>query len=121
MESEPDRWTSRLIPEFVRVRGQSMTMVVLVLALVLLLQTAIAYSATYGRLGDMTATIAEQPILGVWVAIRAILIILVFVLWIMNRKLMLFKTIIGSCCFHSELPPFRAMRPGSRDTPTTCL
>ena len=71
-----------------------MTMVVLVLVLIWTLQTAIAYSATYGRLDAVSATLAEQPWTGAWIALRAAVILAAIVLWVLNRRRNLFRVII---------------------------
>lgn len=71
-----------------------MTMVVLVLVIILLLQTIITYSSTYGRLGNLNATVAEQPLFNVWLGLRVLAIGVVIVLWILNRQRALFTAVI---------------------------
>ncbi len=71
-----------------------MTVVVLVLVLIWVLQTLIAYSAIFGRLGNISAALVEQPWSGAWLGLRAAVILAAIVLWIMNRRRALFKTII---------------------------
>lgn len=77
----------------VKKRSLSLTMVVLVLLVILLMQSAISYSTTFGRLDSLTTETRRSLATG-WSVFRAVLIMAIVILWIINRKKALFKAII---------------------------
>ncbi len=78
-----------------RSRSFSHTMVVLVLLTVALLQSTISYSLSFGRLGALIPNPAQLPAQIGSFALRAILMVIVLVLWALNRKRRLFQAIIA--------------------------
>jgi len=68
-------------------------MVVIVLVLILLLQSAISYSTTFGRL-DILATHVRRGLATGWIILRVVMIAVIIGLAILNRKKSLFKAII---------------------------
>jgi hypothetical protein len=68
-------------------------MVVIVLVLILLLQSAISYSTTFGRL-DILATHVRRGLATGWIILRVAMIAVIIGLAILNRKKSLFKAII---------------------------
>ncbi len=78
-----------------RSRSLSHTMVVLVLLTVALLQSMISYSLSFGRLGALIPDPAQLPAQIGSFALRAILMVIVLVLWALNRKRRLFQAIIA--------------------------
>lgn len=77
----------------VKKRTLSLTMVVLVLLVILLMQSAISYSTTFGRLDSLTTETRRSLATG-WSVFRAVLIMAIVILWIINRKKALLKAII---------------------------
>jgi hypothetical protein len=77
----------------VKKRTLSLTMVVLVLLAILLMQSAISYSTTFGRLDSLTTETRRSLATG-WSVFRAVLIMAIVILWIINRKKALLKAII---------------------------
>jgi hypothetical protein len=74
-------------------RSPSLSMVVLVLLVILLMQSAISYSTTFGRLDSLTTDIRRGLATG-WLVFRGAMILVIIALWILNRKKQLFKAII---------------------------
>jgi len=74
-------------------RSLSLSTVVLVLLVILLMQSAISYSTTFGRLDSLTTGVRRNLATG-WLGLRAALILVMAGLWIMDRKTALFKAII---------------------------
>jgi len=68
-------------------------MVVLVLLIILVMQSAISYSTTFGRLDSLTTDLRGGLATG-WLVLRAVMIFIVIALWLFNRKKQLFKVII---------------------------
>lgn len=68
-------------------------MVVLVLLVIMLMQSEISYSTTFGRLDSLTTDMRSGFASG-WFVLRAVLILAIIVMWILNRKKALFKAII---------------------------
>lgn len=68
-------------------------MVVLVLLIILLLQSAISYSTTFGRLDSLTTDTRRALSTG-WLAFRGVMMLVIITLLILNRKKQLFKVII---------------------------
>jgi len=79
-----------------RNRSFSTSMVVLVLLLILLVQGSISYSISFGRLDSFISGLNHSLASTAWLALRGILIASVVLLWILNRKLALFRAIILS-------------------------
>ena len=79
---------------FIRHRSTSLSMVVLVLVLTASLQGGISYTISFGKLNSLIPWLNRGvlPMLGILV--RSILIVIVVVLWVLNRRQQLFKAII---------------------------
>jgi hypothetical protein len=82
-----------------RGRSSSTTLVVLVLLIIALLQSMISYSLSFGRLGALIPDMAQVPAQIGSLAVRAILMAIVLVLWALNRKIRLFQAIIAFNAF----------------------
>ena len=82
------------MPNFILSRGRSMSMVVLVLLLIMVLQGSISYSTTFGRLEGYIANLNNKPVLTGWFVLRILIMVAILVLWFLNRKRDLFRTII---------------------------
>jgi hypothetical protein len=80
--------------ETLRKRSYSTSMVVLVLLFILLVQGSISYSISFGRLDSFIPGINHSLVSSVWLALRCFLITAMILLWVLNRKLALFRTII---------------------------
>jgi hypothetical protein len=74
-------------------RSPSLSMVVLVMMVILLMQSAISYSTTFGRLDSLTTDMRRGLSTG-WLVLRGLVILVIIALWILNRKKVLFKAII---------------------------
>ena len=79
---------------FIKTRTSSLSMVVLVLILILLLQGSISYSMTFGRLDQYIPGLRYGVLPSTWLGLRIALLTCVVVLWVMDRKRWLFRTII---------------------------
>lgn len=67
-------------------------MVVLVLGITLVFQASISYSTTFSRLTNFEAESSWfSPI---WILVRVLVYITIFMLWLLNKKLHLFRAII---------------------------
>jgi hypothetical protein len=78
-----------------RARPSSSAMVVLVLAATVALQSSITYTLTFGPLDAfMAADLKDSPVAGLWLGLRAALIVLLVALWGLGRKRLLFRTMI---------------------------
>lgn len=81
--------------EFLRRRSLSLTTVILVLLLIAVLQTSISYSITFGPLDTfIPISIRRSTLSEIWLTLRSLLILALFVLWALNRQRTLFKAII---------------------------
>jgi hypothetical protein len=80
--------------EILRKRSFSTSMVVLVLLFILLVQGSISYSISFGRLDSFIPGTNHSLVSSVWLALRGFLIAATILLWVLNRKLALFRTII---------------------------
>lgn len=69
-------------------------MVVLVLLIILLLQGSISYSTMFGRLDPFVTALHSRMLAAGWLGFRIGLFGAIIVLWSLNRKRLLFKTII---------------------------
>ncbi len=80
--------------KFIRNRSASLSMVVLVLFIIGFLQGSISYSIAFGKLDNILPWMNQGilPVLAFFV--RGSLLLMVLVLWIMNRKQLLFTVII---------------------------
>jgi hypothetical protein len=79
---------------FIRIRSSSLLTVVLLLLLILLLQGAISYSTTFGILDKFISAYQYTILSSAWLVIRLTLMLLVISLWILNKKRLLFRSII---------------------------
>jgi len=82
------------MPDFFRTRGASLSMVVFVLLIIVLLQGSISYSTTFGAMSRFIPGMEDSPIAGGWIGLRAILIAVALLLWLLTRKRHLFRAII---------------------------
>ena len=80
---------------FLRARGRSEAVVVLVMFLVALLQAGISYSVGQGPLRKFHSS-AFLVLAAALYAIRIALLLLLVLLWVLNRKRALFRTIIAA-------------------------
>ncbi len=82
---------------FIRQRGASLSMVVLVLLGTLLMQGAISYSTTFGRLDAFIRVpgVSHGLLPTAWLIARAAAMTLVVGLWLLDRKSHLFKAMIA--------------------------
>jgi hypothetical protein len=80
--------------DFIRNRSTSLSMVVLVLCIIAFLQGSISYTISYGRLDNLVSWLEHGfwPTLGI--VVRGVLILVVTLYWILNRRQQLFKMII---------------------------
>lgn len=69
-------------------------MVVLVLFSILVLQGSISYSMTFGRLDLFIPGMRHGILPTAWLGLRVALLVCVVILWLLNRKEWLFRTII---------------------------
>jgi hypothetical protein len=80
--------------KFIHDRSTSLSTVVLVLFIIGVLQGGISYSISYGKLDSLIAWMEH----GFWPTlaniVRLLLLVILLALWLLNRKLVLFKTII---------------------------
>lgn len=81
---------------FVRQRGPSLSMVVLVLLGTMLMQGEISYSTTFGRLDSFIRIpgVNHGALPTAWLAARSAAMVVVVLLWILNRKKNLFRAIV---------------------------
>ena len=80
--------------KFFRNRTLSLSMVVLVVLGILLVQSAISYSTTYGALASFVDGLDSTGLPEAGLVLRAVLVVLIVTLWLLNRKRALFRTII---------------------------
>jgi hypothetical protein len=80
--------------KFIRNRSASLSMVVLVLFIIGFLQGSISYSISFGKLDHILAWMNQGVLPGLAFFVRGALLLMVLVLWITNRKQLLFKVII---------------------------
>jgi hypothetical protein len=80
--------------KFIRNRSASLSMVVLVLFIIGFLQGSISYSISFGKLDNILAWLNQGVLPVLAFLVRGSLLFMVLVLWIMNRKQVLFKVII---------------------------
>lgn len=79
---------------FIRNRSASLSMVVLVMFLVGFFQGSISYSISLGRLDNLLPSMSGGLLPALAFVVRGALLLIVFILWILNRKQQLFKAII---------------------------
>lgn len=77
---------------FLRNRTLSLSTVMLVLGISIFLQSSISYSTTFSRLGNFDTVF--NFLSGVWIALRLLAFIAIVILWLVNKKLYLFRAII---------------------------
>ena len=80
---------------FLRARGHSLAVVVLVMFLIAVLQAGISYSVGQGPLRKFESTAFLVLAAGLY-ALRIALLVLLVLLWALNRKRALFRTIIAA-------------------------
>jgi hypothetical protein len=80
--------------KFIHNRSASLSMVVLVLFIIGLLQSSISYTVSYGKLNSLISWMEHGfwPTLGI--ILRLLLMGILLIFWLLNRKLLLFKAII---------------------------
>ena len=83
---------------FFRARGQSLTLVVVVMCFVALLQGGISYTIAEGALRELMPVTAPAITLGL-TALRIGLVLLIGLLWALNRKRALFQAVIAANAF----------------------
>lgn len=82
------------MPGFLRTRGQSLSMVVLVLLIVTVFQVSISYTLTFGSLDRYVPGTLYRQVSPGWLGLRALLITMTIILWLLNRARLLFKAIV---------------------------
>ena len=82
------------MPAFLRTRSLSLSMVVLVLLIIVAAQGGISYTIAFGRSDSYIPLLRDNPLAVGWFALRALLIGVTVVLWLLNRKRALFRAII---------------------------
>jgi hypothetical protein len=80
--------------KFIRNRSASLSMVVLVLFIIGFLQGSISYSISFGKLNNILPWMNQGMLPVLAFLVRGSLLLMVLVLWILNRKQILFKVII---------------------------
>ena len=80
---------------FLRARGLSLAVVVLVMCLVAVLQAGVSYSVERGPLQTVGSTAFRVLVAGLY-AVRIVLLLLLAMLWALNRKRALFRAIIAA-------------------------
>ena len=79
---------------FIQARSASLLVVVAVLLVVVLAQAEIFLSISFGRLQQYVPSFARDRIWIGWIAFRGALITACIGLWLLNRKALLFRTIV---------------------------
>jgi len=81
---------------FISERSRSLSVVVLILLITFLLQGSITYSTAYGKLEHFIVIPGWQHgvLPAIWLGVRVLALLVVIVLWVLNRKTALFKAII---------------------------
>ncbi len=79
---------------FIRTRSASLTMVVFILLITLLLQAGVSYGSMFGKLEQFIPGFRHPLIASAWLVLRFTLMLLIFILWFLNKKRPLFKLII---------------------------
>jgi hypothetical protein len=80
--------------KFIHARSASLSMVVLVLFIIGLLQGSISYTVAYGSLNNLIPWLAQGILPSLGIIVRSLLMVILLVYWILNRKQQLFKAII---------------------------
>ena len=80
--------------QFFRKRTLSLSMVVLVMLGILMVQSTISYSTTYGALAKFVQKLDSTGLPEGGLVLRALLAMLLVILWLLNRRRALFKAII---------------------------
>ena len=80
--------------QFFRKRTLSLSMVVLVMLGILIVQSTISYSTTYGALAKFVQKLDSTGLPEGGLVLRALLAMLLVILWLLNRRRALFKAII---------------------------
>jgi hypothetical protein len=78
----------------IRTRALSLSLVVLVLLVTSVLQGSISYGTFFAVLVKFIPDMRNNPIITAWLVLRVLLMALTIILWILNKKRLLFKTII---------------------------
>lgn len=79
---------------FFRLRSISLTTVVLVMLAISLLQEGVSYTTAYGPLDAFIPGLKHALLPTAWLIFRGVLMAIVIILWLLNRKWVLFKAII---------------------------
>ena len=79
---------------FIRIRSSSLLTLVLVLFIIFLLQGAISYSTTFGILDKYIPDVRHSMLSTAWLVIRFVLLLFILTLWFLNKKGLLFKSLI---------------------------
>jgi len=79
---------------FLRNRGSSISTVVFVLLIIAIMQSSISYTTAFGKLDYFVRHMRYSWIPAAWLAVRVFLIVVMVALWLLNRKLELFRAII---------------------------
>jgi len=80
--------------KFIHARSASLSMVVLVLIITAFLEGSISYTISYGRLDNLIPWLHQGLLSELGIGIRVVLMVILFGLWILNRRQDLFKAII---------------------------
>jgi hypothetical protein len=80
--------------QFIKSRSTSLSMVVAVLLGIILMQSEISYTITFGRLDQLISPFLRGALPVTGLVVRSLLLLTIIGMWILNRKRLLFKTII---------------------------
>jgi len=80
--------------KFIRDRSSSLSMVVLVLFIIGFLQVSISYTISYGKLNSLIPWLEHGLLQSLGIIVRGVLMAIVLIFWLLNRKQALFKAII---------------------------
>ncbi len=79
---------------FVRDRSPALLMVVAVLLVVVFAQAEIFFTIVFGKLEQYLPSVNHSKLLVAWIVLRSALITACIVLWLLNRKPLLFRAIV---------------------------
>ena len=79
---------------FVRDRSPALLMVVAVLLVIVVAQAEIFFTIVFGRLEQYLPSVNHSKLLVAWIVLRSALITACIVLWLLNRKPLLFRAIV---------------------------
>jgi hypothetical protein len=81
--------------KFVHDRSSSLSMVVLVLFIIGFLQGSISYTVAFGKLNDLIPWLEQGLLQPSGIIVRGVLMIIILIYWLLNRKHQLFNAIIA--------------------------